>query len=491
MIYLIMDFLNFRILFENISFMKRCLLSLIVSMPLIAACQQPDLHQYDGLLYAPKDMQELKKTADSLNVRYLQCVPNPQYHSWPQSEGLRYNLIVKDKQLALVQKRLKSDISLAVLLKEFPGIEVTDITNAVVAYYSAYDVEKKKMQTTVLHGNANNFEHDVLDAPPTGKWVCMPGNYSYDDTTKYYLTAILLNNPFKTYLLPQEYAKMIQYVDCMVDTSTTVMVAAKYGEEDSNRAFISLKEYIHTQKHTSDTDWYYTQPEDWQYVHNEYAVNKQVRKWVDDAVKNALDSGNGGGELEAIASGIYSRDTLLLLKRSRIVVGECSQDRAPIEHAYDIAVLASQLHQWPVFIKSHLNIMNDRFDRNSDGSYAQAGRKTYLRELEVLDVPAQQLLLGSIFRATEISDKHYYGNLGRIGRAFTESAKAAEFEKQVKTMIKDKNLDPFNQCLFSMVYYSYCNWQPDVNKRETKLADFKKEAAAYPAYISAVLQSGE
>jgi len=311
------------------------------------------------------------------------------------------------------------------------------------------------------------------------------------DFTQYYITAILLDKPFSSLLLPKEYAKMIQYVDCMVDTCSVVMVAQKYGEEDNNQAFKSIKEYVRKQKHNGTSEFYYMDSVDQQFIHDEYATNRQVRKWMDDAVKNALDSGNGGCELEEVARNIYSMDTVLLLMRSRIVVGQCSQDRAPIEHARNIAVMASQAHQWPVFIRAHLDIMNDRFYRNTDGSYAQAGRGTYLRELEVLDIPTQQLLLGSIFRGTDIPNKHYYGNLGRIGRAFTESAKAGEFEKQVKKMIKDKNLDPFNQCLFSMVYYSYCNWQSNAADMVAKLTDFKKDVTACPAYIRAVFRSEE
>ncbi|WPV65341.1 hypothetical protein [Chitinophaga sp. LS1] len=471
--------------------MRRWIISLILSMPLIVACQHTKSNKYDGLLYQPADMQELKITADSLNLRYLQCVPHPQYHSLPQSHGLCYNLVVKEKQHSLIEKRLNNAISLKDLLKEFPEVEVKDTSNIVVAYATEYDKTEGKMHTTLIYGNANGFESDELDVQPTGKWICIPGGSSYEDTTQYYITAILLDKPFTSLLLPKEYAKMIQYVDCMVDTGTAVMVAQKYGKDDNNQAFNSIKEYVRKQKHNGEKNWYYLDGADLQFIHDEYDINRQVRKWMDDAVKSALDSGNGGDGLEEVASGIYSRDTVLLLMRSRIVVGQCSQDKAPIEHARNIAVMASKAHQWPVFIRAHLDIMNDRFYRNTDGSYAQAGRGTYLRELEVLDIPAQQLLLGSIFRATDIPDKHYYGSLGRIGRAFTESAKAGEFEKQVKKMIKDKNLDPFNQCLFSMVYYSYCNWQPNASDRIAKLNDFQKEATACPAYIRAVFRSEE
>lgn len=87
--------------------MRRRLLTLLLFIPLIGVCQQQEFDLYAGLLYSSTDMQELKKTADSLNLRYLQCVPHPEYHSWPQTEALCYELEIQEKQLSLLEARLK------------------------------------------------------------------------------------------------------------------------------------------------------------------------------------------------------------------------------------------------------------------------------------------------------------------------------------------------------------------------------------------------
>ncbi len=49
------------------------------------------------------------------------------------------------------------------------------------------------------------------------------------------------------------------------------------------------------------------------------------------------------------------------------------------------------------------------FDRMSDGSYAYAGRKTYLKELEELNLDVVDLILGLSLRAENMAEKHYVG----------------------------------------------------------------------------------
>lgn len=90
-------------------------------------------------------------------------------------------------------------------------------------------------------------------------------------------------------------------------------------------------------------------------------------------------------DFEEYVSCYKSPKVALELKRSRIVVGGCSQDMSPRVHAMNIALLSAETINWEIFLRSHLDIMNDNFERMSDGSYAWAGRKTYIKELEVLD----------------------------------------------------------------------------------------------------------
>lgn len=478
--------------------MRILILSLCLSIPIISCSQQQAAKRStkedlsEGMLYSHKDIQELKRTADSLNLRFLQCVPDPVYYSLPQTQATAMTFIIEAKKASLVEARLKQGISIQQLSKEFPGIKIKDSSHVVLSYQTGYDNYRKKYITTLYSGNGDGFSPTDLDQPPVG------GNWIYssndtDDTGSISIDAWLPDKPFVTIKLPAEYAKMIQYADCMIDTTTRLMLGKGGFPEEENKPFEALEGIVYRKTNKNVDPQYdtYLNENDIKYIQREYYKNDSIKLLLNLAVKEALEKGNGNGTLEEAATGIYSLDTVLLMKRSRTVYGNCSHDDAPIRHARDIAVLASQTHQWPVFIRAHLNIMNDQFERMSDADYAEARRKTHLRELELLDIPAQQLLFGTVFMASNLSSSHYTGNIQRIGRAFTESGYAAAFEKQIKSIMKDKNLDPFNQCIFLLLYTSYCYHQPLESVTKSKVNELKATAAAYPEYIRAGINALE
>lgn len=481
---------------QNSLRMKRLALIFLLSLPIIGFCQQQahtphELDVYDGLMYSGADLKELKRTADSLNLRYLQCEPNPVYHSWPQARAEFRALTLKRKEAALIKAGLKQNTPLQQILANFQEIETKDGANVIMARQIEYDEYEKKYDTILYSGDGNGFTRINISGQETyGNWVLGIDENKNDDGDKLcYMTIWRLDTSFTSIQLPQEYAKMIQYVDCMIDTNTVLMLDNGESSEEENKPLKDLKKLVSVnRKKNIDARFNAHFDEgDIKYIRREFYKNHDIRQLLANAIKEAIEKRNGSGLLERLADSIYSKDTILLLKRSRIVYGSCSMDDAPRRHARDIAVLASQTHQWPVFIRAHLDIMNDYFQRSSDGSYAEAGRKTYLRELELLDIPAQQLLLGSIFRASNLPSSHYIGNLNRIGRAFTESEHAATFEKQVKSFMKDDRLDPFNKCLFFMLYTSYCYRQPKESDTNAKIGELKKESSSYPEYIRAAI----
>ncbi|MBK7243510.1 MAG: hypothetical protein IPH98_06560 [Saprospiraceae bacterium] len=72
--------------------------------------------------------------------------------------------------------------------------------------------------------------------------------------------------------------------------------------------------------------------------------------------------------------------------------------------------------------------MNDRFDRKSDGSYAWGQRNTYIKELEELNINVPDLILGILFRIENPASNHYFGSIGRVGRALSETKNRNEIE---------------------------------------------------------------
>jgi hypothetical protein len=186
---------------------------------------------------------------------------------------------------------------------------------------------------------------------------------------------------------------------------------------------------------------------------------------LNEAVKEAIIKGATNDEFEEYVGIYYSKKTELELKRNRIVVGGCSQDDSPIEHGLNIAKLAAETINWEIFLRSHLDIMNDRFERVSDGNYAWDQRKTYIKELEVLDINVLDLLLGISLRMENPSENHYYGAIGRLGMALSESKKASEIEAIMLKMVSDKQLDDFNRILIYNLFLSY-NYNLDDKQKQ-------------------------
>ena len=228
--------------------------------------------------------------------------------------------------------------------------------------------------------------------------------------------------------LPLQYAAYIQYVDCMVDTSATVFLStAKRG------------------------DFY---------------------------------------EIEETIKPLSKKEQLQRL-RNTIVVGGCSQDQSPREHARNIAILAAETHSWDIFLRAHLDIMNDRFERRSDGNYAWNLRQTYLKELEELNLNIVDLMIGLSLRAYNTAANHYYGSIWRVGWALTESRDRKGFEAKAIEMMKDPALDEFNRGLLFLLYRSYADRLTDEQERRTVMHNMKNNVQSFPASLREAIRSWE
>ena len=146
-------------------------------------------------------------------------------------------------------------------------------------------------------------------------------------------------------------------------------------------------------------------------------------------------------------------------------------------------MLSAETGNWEVFLKSHLDIMNDRFDRMSDGSYAYEKRKTYIKELEELDINVLDLLIGISLRVEDPAENHYYGSIGRIGRAISESKDKNEFITQILSMIEDKELDNYNRILSYFLFVSCNNYVENEAEQKANLKLLEKSIMTLPVYL--------
>ncbi len=400
-----------------------------------------------GLIYDQPTMTKLGHIVDSLNVRFRTCDLAHPYYSFPQGKASYVSVPSK-----AARKLIESGISYEEYVKRFPKNILTQNLWIIKTHYTNYQEKQFIEYTGLPYGYDQQPSISVKEKSANDKtsgWVI-----SEDGTEAFYFKKLEGTE------LPFNYARLVQYVDCMIDTTVQIYFPQAKGEvyqrvNESSKAyeFIAWANKFPNQPVMPD----YKNSDDKNFnslyaiYRNKFAIwdslriinlDKQMTKssyWknlLNDSKEESLATGNSDARLEFYVARYLSKEDALQLMRSRRVIGNCSQDQSPRYHAMNICKLAAETAKWDIFLRSHLDIMNDRFDRMSDGSYAWAGRKTYLKELEKLDINANDLLLGTCLRVQNVGGHHYWGSISRVGRALTDVSDKDKLEAELMTMIQ-------------------------------------------------------
>jgi len=389
--------------------MKKLLVMMIVLASQTASKgQSSEFKLYpNGLIYSEETMGKLSNIVDSLNLRYKVCDFNKAFYSINQTVGQLVSLDTGN--IVAAKLDIERQISIEEFIKKYPLANIEKEVLIIKDYYTNYEGKTVFDFYQFDIKNSIGFEIETKDtligeSDLHNKWL-----FDYNKKTTYSkenIRAFYFSNQFIKTKMPSEYSRMIGYADCLIDTSSSKF---KKNRKDG---WVNL-------------------PKNW-----EAMSLKKKRALLDDM-------------------------------RSTRVVGFCSMDSRPREHAVNIALLSAETTNWEIFLKSHLDIMNDRFERKSDGSYAWEGRNTYIKELEELNINVSDLIFGISFRMENTAKNHYYGSIGRIGRALSESKNRKQIEEGILSIIKDTNLDDFNRSLFYYLFKNYNYYLEDeVLKKE-------------------------
>lgn len=486
--------------------MKRMIFPLIgIVLSLGATAQYTEFKQsQSGLIYSDTTVKQLKFIVDSLNLRFRICELNKDYYSFYQSKA--HSIKLEDKYHQEAMRDMDNDIPLLEFLQKYnPKV---DSNLLVIRYkYTNYKkinfIEFYSVDLGKVGGAEISYSSDFEKYEQTlkGKWL-----YNYYNGGSYTsLSIFYIIDGFHKYKIPEKYARMIQYADCMVDTNTQIYAetAQRYGgyyekDKKKNNDYGKFMSYINRKtnkpKYDSDMD-----EEDYTSYYKQYTLWDSIRISLVDSIRlndkkfnnlfmaalaEVLDFGGSEDQFEEYVARYYSAKTALELKRNRIVVGSCSQDESPRVHALNIAKLSAESISWEVFLRAHLDIMNDRFDRASDGSYAWAARKTYIKELEILDINVNDLLFGISLRIENPSKNHYFGSIGRLGRALSESAHSSEIEAQMLEMMVDNSLDNYNKVLIYYLYLNYVHNLDDKKLKDEKMNILNNKVQEMPDFLA-------
>lgn len=379
-------------------------MALIFPAFLLSSGVSQEFREYEnGLIYSPATIEQLSFIADSMDSHFASCDFSKTYYSKYQATGISFSL-TGDSAIFLYEG-LQNGMSLEEGLTTFPGIKTRKDVHLIFYEHKNWEGEE---QIRIDRLTLTNGTTHILS---------IPNESGFDQKQKIYFTfseggeysspslrAVQLYESPARIQLEEKYAEMIGYAECMIDTNTVKI----YPESENN--WLQLPENV-----------------------EEISFSKKIE--------------------------------LLEQWRNTRVIGMCSQDIAPRIHAIEIAFLAAETANWEVFLKAHLDIMNDRFERVSDGSYAWNERKTYIKELEELEIDLTSLLLGISFRIDNPAENHYYGNVWRLGRAISESEQVEEFEQAIVEIVQNEELDFLNRALGYFLFDSYVHNLPDETKK--------------------------
>lgn len=288
----------------------------------------------NGLIYSQQTMDKLKHIVDSLNLQYNHSDPNKVFYS--KNQALGHFIQLTKGNLRQAKKDIRKRISFEAFLKKYPDAKVERKVLIVRYVYHHRDGYKRVIFSKINPLRNRDFKIEKFNKRYHKKKLQNTWVYEYYSKARYTfpsLSAFFFTENFSSKPIPKKYVKMINYVDCLTDTTTL-----KFKENISEGNEVDL-------------------PPNW----SKLSYKKQ-RKLLDQL-------------------------------RSFQAVSSCSQDNSPREQTKNIALLAASTSQWKVFLRAHLDITNDYFNRMSDGGYAQAGRQTYIKELDMLHINTPYLLV--------------------------------------------------------------------------------------------------
>ncbi len=452
----------------------------------------------NGLMYSDADMRQLRFIVDSLNLKFKTCPLNKTFYSLPQARVYYVLFKSKDNDLREIKKDLDAQTAFADVIQKYSSfIEILDTANLLIRTISH---KKEGDEYYYLSGDPySGYDGFYWDKKFSKKENAFVNRWIYDysvkrkNDDKYALEGHFFPEKLKQLPIPAAIGSLIQYVDCMVDTNSVVFLTDKYSrgfryneprEKDTSIGISAITAYVIKQMGFAGKEQDRNSLDEKQFnfainnLKDDQAFKDLLARTIDDHLAKKISN----SQLEDLAQHLGLYDKALLLKRSYRVMGSCSQDISPRLHAKDIAILAAQSHGWDIFLRAHLDIMNDRFERVTDGSYAYGDRKTYLKELEELNLNIVDLMIGLTLRADNVAKNHYYNTVWRTGWALTESKEKDRFEETAIALMKNNQLDEFNRGLVFLLFHIYLSYLNEKEQQE-KIDLLKSEINSFPSFL--------
>ena len=196
--------------------------------------QTNEFKVYDnGLIYSENAVDKLKHIVDSLNLKFKVCEFNKTFLSCAQAKA---NYVSLEKVNVLEAKKdLEKNISYQDFKAKYTKAVFEENLVVVKSIYS-HSRNKVNVNFSSLElGECSNkrirSEERVGETEIKGKWV-----FDFQEKTKYSevsLEAFYFIEEFQAKPIADKYARLIQYSDCMIDTTAQVFMIMQ-----KNRVFV-------------------------------------------------------------------------------------------------------------------------------------------------------------------------------------------------------------------------------------------------------------
>ena len=439
-------------------------------------------------IISESDIPKLDSIINGLEGNYNQS-ETPNFYSLPQTTATYFEIITKEPNYFLAELKKSEDIGQ--LQNKFKGLQVDKDLLIIKNDYLNYKNEKKLQIKSFEIGrsqrhiiDSQNYEIEIFLNERQNNRIYF---YSYQEKWSEHkestiIKGFYLNNEFNSVAIPKRFSDWINYTDIMVKPETSIF----YDNDDKSNEFKPYKRTIidslvsyyelKTNKplYRKEQDYIARRNElnEWQskkenFADSLYNNDSNFKNLLLEALDYAEKNKVSNGYLEDFTAQLISEKRALKLMRQNRQVGTCSFDNGPIVQQKRIASLASKTHNWNVFIKSFLNIMNDNVSRNANSNIASNARKTYIEELAKLDMDIDKILLGSNVRIDDTIQTHYFSDGSKIAKAYANlnSDKQEYFENTTFEIIKDKEIDAFNKLHFYNTLKNYQYFVKDSIKK--------------------------
>jgi len=450
----------------------------------------------DGLVYRDSTKNRLIHIADSLNTRFGQGAFNKQYYSVPQGIASSIHMI-KGKYPA-------ADTATNRLLTKTAEQRSATCSNTYYWLQGPDDIHPPFIYITVS-APCDPYAHMGGPTGVKGNWVYNYSSISPDGRgglTAFYITQAPESKP-----IPHEYAEMMRYADCLLDTTSQVfypnalnsgdirdlIMYAKNARGGQELAFLNHfhNDTAHLVKRygmvvPEKMEWLYRDSLLKSYICDSLATQPAFRLLVAGAAEEILRTkAVTDNTFEYCVSVCYSKEAALALKRNRLDDDECgnAMGMGHRMHCHNIAVLAAETANWPVFLRARLDVMNDVVDRDL-ASARHWRRASHVNELEDLHIDVPQLMLGLSLAKGNAAKVHYPYSIGMFGQACAETSHPKAMEKKLLDMMSDPRLDNYNRLLMRYLFLKIVFFLPDKEDRLACLQDLQEADKTLPLCIA-------